>query len=134
VPLNDVRRGDLEISHASFNKLVLELVEVRVRGTEGVGLPHQRLVVPIILPFLGHGLRLDAGACLIRRRRYCYLRWFSLGAMARATGLGSWVGVGWLAALGAISGAGFMLAAKACQQNQGLPALVHRTEHDHRGD
>jgi hypothetical protein len=33
---SDVRRGDLEC-HASFNKLVLELVEVRVRGTEGVG-------------------------------------------------------------------------------------------------
>jgi hypothetical protein len=39
VPPSDVRRGDLEC-HSCFNKLVPELAEVRVRGTERVGLDH----------------------------------------------------------------------------------------------
>jgi hypothetical protein len=38
VPPSDFRRGNLDC-YASFNKLVLGLVEVRVRGIEGVGLP-----------------------------------------------------------------------------------------------
>jgi hypothetical protein len=67
--------GDLEC-HACFNKLVLELVEVRVRGTERVGLDHQQLVIRVVLEFLGHGLRLDAGARLNRRRRCCCLGLF----------------------------------------------------------
>jgi hypothetical protein len=38
VPPSDVHRGDLEC-HASFtDKLVLELVEVWVRGSKGIGL------------------------------------------------------------------------------------------------
>jgi hypothetical protein len=49
-----------------FNKLVLELVEARVRDTEGVGLHHLQMVVRIIPQFLGHGLRLETH--LIRRR------------------------------------------------------------------
>jgi hypothetical protein len=43
VPPSDVCRGDLEC-HACFDELVLELAEVRVRGTEGVGLHHQQLI------------------------------------------------------------------------------------------
>jgi hypothetical protein len=77
VPPSDVRQGDLEC-HACFNKLVLELVEVRVRGTEGGGFDHQQLIIRVVLllEFLGHGLMLDAGARLIRRRRCCCLGLF----------------------------------------------------------
>jgi hypothetical protein len=48
-----------------------------VCDTEGVGLHHQQLVVLVILEFLGHMLRLNAGPRLIRRRRCCCLRLFS---------------------------------------------------------
>jgi hypothetical protein len=75
VPPSDVHRGDLEC-HACFNKLVLELVEVRVRGTERLGIDHQQLVIRVVLEFFGHGLRLDAGARLNRRRQCCCLGLF----------------------------------------------------------
>jgi hypothetical protein len=37
--------------------------------------------------------------------------------------------MGWLGTLGAISGAGFMLAPKGCVAKSGPPRPVHRTEH-----
>jgi hypothetical protein len=48
VPPSDVCRGGLEC-HASFNKLVLELVEVKVHGSGGIGRHHQQLVVGVII-------------------------------------------------------------------------------------
>jgi hypothetical protein len=89
-----------------------------VRGTEGVGLHHQQLVVRVVLEFFGQRLGLDAGARLIRRRWCSCLGLFS-ERDGTATGLGSEGGVGWLGALGAISGAGFMLAPKGCAAKPG---------------
>jgi hypothetical protein len=80
-----------------------------VCGTEGVGLHHQQLVVRVILEILGHGLGLNAGACLIRRRRCCCLILFSKrNGHGYGVGLVAGGGGGWLGALGAISGAGFI--------------------------
>jgi hypothetical protein len=82
---------------------------------------HQQLVVRVVLEFLGHGLTLDAGARLIRRRRCCCLGLFSQrNGHGYGVGLGGG-GVGWLGALGAISGAGFMLAPKGCPAKPGPP-------------
>jgi hypothetical protein len=54
---------------------------------------------------------------------------FLVSATAMAMGLGSGGGMGWLGTLGAISGAGFMLAPKGCVAKLGPPKPVHRTEH-----
>jgi hypothetical protein len=119
VPPSDVRRGDLEC-HACFNKLVIELAEVRVRGTEGVGLHHQQLVVRVVLEFLDTGWGLMLGPASSGGVGVAVSGCFP-SATATATGLGSGVGVARLGALGAISGAGFMLAPKGCAAKPGPP-------------
>jgi hypothetical protein len=53
------------MSCASFHKLeFLIVIEVRVRGIEGVGLHHQQLDVGMTLQFLGVGLRLMVGLAI----------------------------------------------------------------------